>query len=183
MVTIHPVTAERWDDLAQVFGPNGARGSCWCVEWRLTSGEFSRSAPPERRETLQNLVMRGEPVGLLAYLDGRPVGWCSVAPVSQYGRLVRSKTLPYPEEPGAWALTCFFMRAGFRRQGLSKALLKAAIDYVQPAGAPALYAYPHRTAERVPSYSGSIWLYHDAEFEEMPSHSTATLVMRRQFVR
>lgn len=35
MVTINPVTAERWDDLARVFGPNGARGSCWCVEWRL----------------------------------------------------------------------------------------------------------------------------------------------------
>ena len=125
-VEVRPVTPDRWDDLLRVFGPNGARGGCWCMVWRLSSTELRRTPAAARRERLEALVAEGTPTGLLAYVDGAPVGWCSVGPRETFGRLVRSRTLPHADERPAWAITCFYVRAGFRRRGVASALVHGA---------------------------------------------------------
>jgi hypothetical protein len=79
-LAVHPVTADRWDDLATLFGDRGASSGCWCMFFRLTSGEFARQAGAKAREGLRGLVRGGAVPGLLAYSQGRPVGWCPVAP-------------------------------------------------------------------------------------------------------
>jgi hypothetical protein len=35
-----PATAERFDDVATLLG--GGDNGCWCLYWRLASGEFNR---------------------------------------------------------------------------------------------------------------------------------------------
>ena len=32
---VYPLTPERWADLEELFGENGACGGCWCMWWRL----------------------------------------------------------------------------------------------------------------------------------------------------
>ena len=46
----------------------------------MRSSEFSRSTTQTRATALDDLVHAGTAIGVLGYLDGEPVGWCSVAP-------------------------------------------------------------------------------------------------------
>ena len=86
--------------------------------------------------------------GLVAYLDGEPVGWCAVAPRTAYPRLLRNTRVPWAEraedksDDGIWAVTCFVTRTGFRRRGISRALARAAVDFARERGARALEGYP-----------------------------------------
>ena len=73
-LTFAPVTAERWNDLADLFGPNGAYSNCWCTWWIFTGREFDQATPTERRLVLHTLVAEGARPGILAYDAGRPVG-------------------------------------------------------------------------------------------------------------
>ena len=47
MLEIRPVTADRWEDLAALFGPSGAFSHCWCTWWRQTSADFSQGVEDE----------------------------------------------------------------------------------------------------------------------------------------
>lgn len=58
------------------------------------------------------------------------------------GRLVRSRTIPNVDDVSVWSIVCFKVRVGFRRRGVSKALLDGAIAYARGQGAPVIEAYP-----------------------------------------
>ena len=119
------------------------------MDWRLSSTELRRTPAAARRERLEALVAEGTPTGLLAYADGAPVGWCSVGPRETFGRLVRSRTLPHADERPAWAITCFYVRAGFRRRGVASALVHGAVAHAAESGAAATTATSHiRAASR-----------------------------------
>jgi GNAT superfamily N-acetyltransferase len=91
--------------------------------------------------------------GLVAYLDGEPVGWCAVEPRPAYGGLVRNNRVPWEgraedkADETVWAVTCLFTRAGFRRRGISHALARAAVDFARERGARALEGYPMTTKD------------------------------------
>jgi GNAT superfamily N-acetyltransferase len=85
----------------------------------------------------------------VAHLDGRPVGWCSVAPRSDYTHLRRTTWQGRDEDrddASIWAVTCFVTRAGCRRQGVSRALAGGTVDLARERGARAVEAYPMKPA-------------------------------------
>jgi GNAT superfamily N-acetyltransferase len=61
-------------------------------------------------------------------------------PVDRSWRLKRVDDLP------VWALSCFYVRIGYRRQGVTKALISAALKVAKRVKAPALEAYPFDAA-------------------------------------
>ena len=67
--------------------------------------------------------------GMVAYLDGEPVGWVAVEPRAGYRRL-RGSSVPWagrtedPDDPDVWAIVCFAIRPGFRGQGLTRPLAR-----------------------------------------------------------
>jgi len=63
-------------------------------------------------------------------------------------RLKRVDDLP------VWSLSCFYVRKGHRRQGVTTALIAAALRAARRAKAPALEAYP-LDADETPSASGT----------------------------
>jgi hypothetical protein len=79
--------------------------------------------------------------GVLAYLDGEVVGWCSVAPKSTYRALVNSRTIPHVQDEAAWSVVCFVARPGFRRRGMHQ-LLDGAAEHADAIGATVLEGYP-----------------------------------------
>ena len=88
--------------------------------------------------------------GLVAYLDGEPVGWCAVEPRPAFTGLVRNNRVPWEgrdedkADESVWAVTCLFTRAGYRKRGVSRALAAAAVDFARERGARALEGYPIR---------------------------------------
>ena len=53
-----------------------------------------------------------------------------------------------------WSLSCFYVRKGYRKRGVTSALIAAALKAAKRAGAPALEAYP-LDAALTPSSSGT----------------------------
>ncbi len=65
-------------------GRAGAYGNRWCTYFRQKGSEFSRGCAEGGagdRALLKSLTDDGSVPGLLAYRDGEPVGWVSVARV------------------------------------------------------------------------------------------------------
>lgn len=180
----HPLTADRWDDLARLFGPGGAYSGCWCMWWRCSRREFASNGNQGNRRAFRELVERGVPTGVLAYSGNEPVGWCSVAPKETYPSLLRSRTLNAVDDRPAWSVVCFFVTREWRGRGVGKALAKAAVDYVRDQGGALLEAYPtHPRGRRlaaVSSYMGTPDLLAAAGFRECARPSQARVVMRRR---
>ena len=141
-LAFHPLTADRFRDLERLFGQRGACGGCWCMWWRLKRSEFEKQKGENNRKALKRIVECGEIPGLLAYADGQPVGWCSVAPREAFGALERSRVLKRVDDRSVWSVVCFFVAKPFRRKGLTVALLRAAIEYAREQGARIVEGYP-----------------------------------------
>jgi GNAT superfamily N-acetyltransferase len=171
-VEIHPVTADRWDDLIALFGPNGAYSNCWCTWWILTGKEFGEAHPKDRRGLLATLVLAEEEPGLLAYRAGVPVGWCAVGPRQRYSRLMsaRSETYrPVDEAIDNWVINCFYLPRAERGQGVATELLEAAVDYAFAHGAASIDGYPLLDTSRGANslYVGTMSMFERAGFVEI----------------
>jgi GNAT superfamily N-acetyltransferase len=183
-VEVHPVTAERWPDLEALFGPSGAYSSCWCMWFRLTSSEFQRQSGAGTRRGLRSLVSRGREPGLVAYVDGRPAGWVSVAPREEFGRIERSPILKRVDEAPVWSIVCFFIGKGYRSSGLLRPLLNAAERYAGDHGARTLEAYPWDPAagpiRAADAYIGLLPIFEEAGFREVARRSRGRPVVRKK---
>lgn len=139
---VKPVTADRWDDLVELFGPSGAYSGCWCMFPRLSGAEFGANGNKGNKAAMKKIVARKQVPGLLAYAGGKPVGWISIGPRPEFGRVERSPLFKPVDDKPVWSVVCFFIHRDFRNQGVGKALLKAAAQYARSQGARRLEAYP-----------------------------------------
>jgi GNAT superfamily N-acetyltransferase len=181
-VEIRPATQSRWKDLVRLFGPNGASANCWCMWWRMRSAEFDRATPRSKRDALRRLVTDGRAPGLLAYRDGEPVGWVSVAPREEYGRLERSPTLKRVDDTPVWSIVCFYVDRRHRGDGVARALLRGAVDHAARGGATAVEAYPvdpaRRTYASAEAYTGVVPLFEEAGFREVARRGSRPILRR-----
>lgn len=184
-IVCRPLTPERWDDLAALFGPKGACANCWCMFFRSPAAAFhagTRDAGAGNRRALRRVVAAGPPPGLLAYRGRTPVGWCAVAPREAYPRLQNSRVMGPVDDRPAWSVTCFFVAREARRQGVTRALLDAAAAFAARHGARWLEAYPVDARGRQPDafvYHGLAAMFHDPPWREIARRSPTRPVMRR----
>jgi GNAT superfamily N-acetyltransferase len=184
---IHPLTPGRWDDLVTLFDRPGDAKGCWCMFYRVRGREFDRLGGSGTRAAFRRVVDDGPPPGLLAYRDGRPVGWCAVAPRDAFPRVLRSATLkPIDDAPACWAVVCFYVERGERGErggGVAAVLLEAAVAFAAEHGAEAVEGYPKDTggARRHANemFVGSMSMFRDAGFEEVGRRSPLRPIMRR----
>lgn len=182
VLSIHPLTPERWADLETLFGPRGAYAGCWCMWWRLPRAEFTHLQGAGNRAALKALVDSGAATGLLAYLDGLPVGWIAVAPREDYASLERSRTLKRVDDQPVWSITCFYIHRKVRRRGLTAALIEAACSHAARQGARIIEAYPVETGENAPpvsTYMGKITTFLRAGFVEVARFSPRRPILRK----
>jgi GNAT superfamily N-acetyltransferase len=88
------------------------------------------------------MVESGDIPGLLAYVEGKPAGWCSVGPRENYPGLENSHSLKRIDEQPVWSIVCFFVDKAYRKQGLMSELVRAAVAYAKTNGAKIVEAYP-----------------------------------------
>ncbi|MFE5494702.1 GNAT family N-acetyltransferase [Streptomyces virginiae] len=140
---VRPATADLWDDVRRVLQPKKSAHTCWCMAWRLTTGDYGRMTAEERGEHLRTLTEKADPPpGVLGFLDGEVAGWCNVAPRRQLDRLTSSKTITPVDDVPVWSVTCFVVRKEFRGKGVASGLLEGAVEHARANGAPAVEGYP-----------------------------------------
>ncbi|KKL00901.1 hypothetical protein LCGC14_2627970 [marine sediment metagenome] len=178
---VHPVTPDRWHDLETLFGKHGASGGCWCMWFRLRRREFDRNSGKQNREALKQLVDSEEPPGLLAYVDGEPAGWVSLAPRERFAHLEHSRKLRRMDERPVWSIVCFVIAEHQRGQGLMTKLLSAALGYARDHGATIVEGYPVEPEGRLSAgaaYTGIASAFRKAGFVEAARPSKQQLIMR-----
>ena len=121
--------------------------------WRVGSAYRKRSRA-HNKAAFREIVKRGPPPGLLAFDGDRAVGWCQLTPRAALPWLDRTWRLERVDALPVWSLSCFYVRKGYRRQGMTSRLIAAALTAARRARAPALEAYP-LDADLTPSASST----------------------------
>jgi GNAT superfamily N-acetyltransferase len=194
-LSVVPANMASCADLDTIFGTRGQGSRCRCQRYKLRPGEHFAGFPVEERvHRLRQQTECGHPrsgttSGLVAYLDGEPVGWCAVEPRTAYEGLLRNQRVPWEgrtedrTDDGVWAVTCLFTRAGFRKRGISRALARAAVDFARERGARAVEGYPITTKDVITEelHVGTEGVFADAGFTEVSRPTLRRVVMRIDF--
>ena len=197
-ISVAPANEASWEDLQAVFGTRGQASRCQCQRYKLRPRESFASFPVEERaHRLRAQTDCGHPEsdttsGLVAYLDGEPVGWCAVEPRTAYPRLLLKTRVAWAgraedkTDDSVWAVTCFVTRTGFRRRGISDALARATVDFARERGARALEGYPMNMEPRqeilaVELHVGTRSRFAAAGFTEVSRPTLRRVVMRIDF--
>lgn len=180
---VQPLTPELWPALEDLFGEQGPVSRCWCMYWRI--GNDYRKRPRDvNKAAFCALVQSGPAPGLLAFAGELAVGWCQLTPRDALPwldhhtwRLRRVDDLP------VWALSCFYIRKGYRKRGVTSALIAAALETARRAGASALEAYP-LDASLTPSasHTGYVSTFVRAGFKIVARHVPPRPIMRYDFL-
>lgn len=160
--------ATEFDDVATLVGPkNPASNVCFCLSYRIGNKENVALRGAARAARVRELCDHDPPPGVIAYLDGVPVGWAALHPRSDTS-FARNRLIPHVDDLDVWALWCFRVRPGHRRQGVTHALIRGAVDYARERGAPAIEGYPvDNRGEKVNqtmAYVGTRALFESAGF-------------------
>lgn len=192
VLSIVPANEASCEDLQLIFGNRGAGHVCQCQRYKLQPSESFQSHPIEERAfRLREQTDCGNPgsevtSGLIAYLNGEPVGWCAVEPRPEFTGLIRAFRVPWEgreedkNDPDVWAVTCFFTRSGFRRRGVSRAMARAAVDFATARGALAIEGYPITTKKAIDEelHVGTEATFLEAGFAEVSRPTKRRVVMR-----
>lgn len=164
-LTIEPLTKRNWAKFVQLFGEKGACGNCWCMYYRLKKSDFqSGKADEGNKSAMKKIVWDGKPAGLLAMYEGQAVAWCAFAPREDFVKIERSRVHKRIDDNAVWSIPCFFIDKNFRRQGVSVAFLKGAIQYAKEKGIKIIEAYPTiPTQEKLPDSFAWIGLFKSFE--------------------
>ena len=139
-IEIRPATV--FEDMTLLVGPKQPTSNgCYCLAHRICSKENNGLQGAARADRARELCEDALPPGVIAYLDGEPVGWAAVHPRSDTN-FARSRTIPHVDDLDAWALWCFRVRPGYRKQGITHNLIEGAVAFARDHGAPAVEGYP-----------------------------------------
>ena len=173
--TFRDVSPRLWPDLVRLFGERGACGGCWCQWWRIPRGgklwETTKGA--RARKMMKALFNQNEITGLLAYDGDRPVGWCSYGPRSVFPHVEGMKAYHRDDNidrDRLWCINCFYIDKDYRRIGLARMMLKAALEFIKARGIKTVEAYPKpltKDGKRLPpafAYTGPLNIFEEAGF-------------------
>ncbi len=149
--------------------------------WRLARSEYNKQKGEKNRRSMRAIVDAGQSPGILAYVEGEPVAWCSVAPRESFAALERSRVLKPVDSRAVWSIVCFFVAKGYRRKGISVELLKAAIDFVRKRGGRIVEGYPVEPMKDQPDafvWTGLASAFAKAGFVEVERRSETRPIMR-----
>jgi GNAT superfamily N-acetyltransferase len=186
-IAIHPLTSDRFADLAALFQEGGDPKWCWCQFYRERGLDWSNSTAADNRERLSKLTIEGPPPGLVAYEGDRAIGWVSLAPRPAYDRLTHARVLAPVDDSPVWSIVCFVVSRTARGKGVATALLDGAIDWARGQGATILEGYPSDTqGQKIPAanaYSGTLSMFESAGFEVVARRQANKMTKVRPIVR
>jgi GNAT superfamily N-acetyltransferase len=194
-LTVVPANEATAEDLALVFGSTDA-GRCRCQRFKVQGWIWRDSTQEQREAALEQQTACGVPdasrtSGLVAYAGEEPVGWVAVEPRPAYPKL-RSSRVPWTgreedrDDDGVWSVTCFVVRRGFRRRGLTYVLARATVPHARGRGARALEGYPMvvppgKVVTWGEMHVGARQVFEEAGFVQVSAPTLRRVVMRVDF--
>lgn len=173
-IEVHDVTPDRVADYQHYFDDVAFRDFpswqfCYCMETHRTQDEeeWAQRTGADNRRDMSAMIGRREVTALLAYVDGKPVGWCNYGETTHLGGVMRKLELDATEHEGVGSVACFVIAAPYRGHGVATKLLDVAIDRLRARGVRAVEAYPRNEGDESAQahYRGSLRMYEKAGFE------------------
>ena len=175
---MQPLTADLWPAIEDLFESGTACKRCWCMYWRI--GSAYRKRPAEaNKAALHEIVRDGPPPGLLAFEGDIVVGWCQLSTRDALPWIDRTSHLERVDDLPVWCISCFYVRKGYRKQGVTAALIREALNAARKAGAPALEAYPlDRDLTPTSSFTGFASTFRKLGFKRVACRVPPRPIMR-----
>jgi len=172
-ITVHDVTPDRVGDYQSFFDHDAFRDfpgwqSCYCMETHRTQTdeEWAVRKAADNRGDMTKSIGKGDVTALLAYVDGRPVGWCNYGETTRLNGVMHRFGLNAAEQQGVGSLACFVIAAPYRQHGVASALLESALERLRARGVKTAEAYPVKELKSAQSnYRGPLSMYLQAGFE------------------
>lgn len=142
---------------------------CYCQFFHTACSdlEWANTSPQQNRISAEQRIQQGSMHGYLAYLGDTCVGWCNANKLQAYSRLANLEQLQ--EYDGNTGLViCFVIHPDFRKQGIARQLLAAAICGFQETGSANVLGMPFEWIEHPESrYHGSRRMFEEAGFYQV----------------
>lgn len=189
-VRVEIVSNDHLTDLDRLFATDDVADRCWCAWFCRPVKEFHVVGRDGNRELLiDTMEQHSNPIGLIAFIDTEPVGWCAIGERSRFVRAVKVPTLAQREgnDDEVWLVPCFYIRREFRKCGVATALLSVAIDCATEYGAVAIEGFPFADTKAKSAgpdaMVGSQSLFDQSGFRIVSRPSGRRVVMRKDLTR
>ena len=145
--------------------PDWAGCYCGFYETKEKDWDPSEKAGLEHRGWKSEQINTGRAGGLLAYVEGRPVGWCNAQPRARFANMRSYAVAIDDPNESVGSIMCFLVSPDHRGKGVGTALLEGACDMFQRDGLAVVEAYPRTSSKQsgVPwaeeNYKGSLNMY------------------------
>lgn len=184
------LSKETWPDFEQLFQTRPAPGAhpCWCMYNHLSGRENDRSSGSRASRIERNrrqkkaLVERGFSHGIIVYAQGQPVGWCQFGQSRELPRIEnnrRYRKIAGGDRTRLWRITCFVVHHRYRRCGVARTALKAALAAIRSHGGGLVEAYPVRRWDAYTTYRGTASMFESEGFRRIAPLGESNVLMRR----
>jgi GNAT superfamily N-acetyltransferase len=179
-----------WSDFECLFETHPAPGAypCWCT-YNHRPGPAAEKKGQSRAAQIDNnrqgkkaLVQQGRSHGILVYAEGEPVGWCQFGLSQDLPRMdsnPRYRKVLAGTDRARWRITCFVVQKKFRRRGVTRTALKAALSAIQNEGGGLVEAYPVTRWGAYQKYRGTVSMFESEGFQIVAPLGKSNVLMQR----
>jgi len=169
-----PVAVERLDDIMSFFDHDAFAGmpewaACYCMYHHLPHEVWEDRTWEENRADLVGRITSGATTGVLAYSDGKVIGWCNAS----LRRELPARAGGTEDDDTVLVTSCFQVAPPYRGHGVARRLLDAAIDLARELGCSAVEGFPNPKldATNPEAFPGPAALYRSAGFDVEDRHA------------
>ena len=174
-ISFEELQPSHWSAIEQLFGKNGACGGCWCQWWRVKRGGrlWEQTKGKRARMMMKKSVTSGTALGILAFDDKTPVGWCSYGPRKEFPRVETVKAYRRDDVADVWCINCFYITRKYRGRGIARGLLGSALAAMKRQKVSLVEAYPvteSRDGKKLAaafSWTGPMNIFQEVGFREV----------------
>ncbi len=128
----------------QAFSDFPHWAGCYCGFYETPGNDWDPTAKagPQHRTARSQQISSGKAQGLLAYIDGTPVGWCNAQPRANFANMRYYTVAVTDANEPVGSIMCFLVAPGHRGKGVCTALLNAAVNKFHRDGLQIAEGYP-----------------------------------------